>query len=155
MQVGRDQHEGDVGFRSNDAERKQLGFLGRANFLDDLRERDLGSALFVGAEQLPLREINSVKQMETMPSFLRNERSVFVGHHASVRLPKLWSRERRKSLPPGSARVSRAGDDVSSSRTFLRPAGIVFLKRNKDRFGETRALPGALAAPLRRRFGLA
>src|SRR5205823_12753739 len=111
-------------FRCNDAERKQLGFLRRANFLDDLRERDLGSALFVGAEQLPLREINSVKQMETMPSFLRNERSVFVGHHASVRLPKLWSSERRKSLPPGSARVSRA-------------------------------LPGALAAQLRRRFGLA
>src|SRR5205814_4077121 len=57
--------------------------------------------------------------------------------------------------PPGSARVSRAGDDVSSSRTFLRPADIVFVKRNKDRFGETRALPGALAAQLRRRFGLA
>src|SRR5438477_13053712 len=59
-------------------------------------------------------------------------------------------------------RVSRAGDDVSSSRTFLRPADIVFVKRNKDRFRETRkpapetrALPGALAAQLRRRFGLA
>ena len=52
MQIGRDQHEPEIGFRRHDTQREQLRGFERANFLDKRRERDLRRPLLLRAEQV-------------------------------------------------------------------------------------------------------
>src|SRR5439155_2411828 len=74
-----------IRFRRNETQREQLRLFCGTDFLHDLREGDLGHALFIGSEQLPLCEIDPVKKVETMPALFGNEGSVLVGHRLNFR----------------------------------------------------------------------
>ena len=82
LQVGSDQHESEIGLRRHDAEGKQLRGVDCPDLLNELRQICFGRILFFTVEQLPLPVFDPVKQMETMPAFLGDERGAFVGHRA-------------------------------------------------------------------------
>ena len=74
MQIRRDQHESEIGLRRDDAESEQLRVLQRAHFLHERGKPRFRLTLFLGAQQLPLTELNSVKQMQAVPALFWNER---------------------------------------------------------------------------------
>src|SRR5438093_11275242 len=117
MQVGRDQHKGQISFRSNDTQGKQLRLLGGANFLHDLRKHGFGDTLLLAGEQLPLREIDPVKKVQTMPAFFWNKGSIFVGHRASFRRGGNWSRAARSQM----AEVATSSAAEKTRRPVLPP----------------------------------
>ena len=80
MQIGRDQHEPEIGFRRDHAHGEQLRVLERADFLHERSEARLRFALLFGAQELPLAELDPVIQMEAMPALFGNERSVVLVH---------------------------------------------------------------------------
>src|SRR5207237_9860432 len=69
----------------NDAEREQVRVFGGTDFLRDFGERGFGLALLISAEELPLREIDSIKKMKAMPALFRNKSRILIGHRVSVR----------------------------------------------------------------------
>jgi len=74
----------------------------RANFLGDFGERGFGLALLIPAEELPLREIDSIKKMEAMPALFWNKPRILIGHRASVRCAQ--GRSSRRDLGLGQMR---------------------------------------------------
>src|SRR5204863_3600864 len=114
VQIGRDQHEPEIGFRRDHAQSQKLGGLHRANFLDERRERDLRVALLVCAKQLPLPMLDPVKKMETMPALFRDQRSVVLVHRGATGAfagRGKWARQ--YSSPSRETRNSRLGSLAS------------------------------------------
>src|SRR3954447_19561734 len=110
MQIGRNEHETEIGFRRDHAEGEKLGRFERADFLDERRERDLRVALFVRAEQLPLAVLDPVKEMEAMPALFGDQRRVVLVHRGETGASAGRGKcARQYSSPSRATRNSRLG----------------------------------------------